>query len=212
MLLIALCAGLIVGLARGGRPSSFRVPRSAFALIWIALGLQVAVGRLPVGDVGASLWFEITILSYVAIIAGIALVGYAFLTAIQGRMPRVALALVLVGWVSNTVVIAANHGMPVSATAIEKAGGSSQIDIKRLGVMYKHVPTTSRTVLRPLSDVIATPIAEAVPPLPRLGSAVVSPGDLVLLVGIALLAASWLRAPSRQEVPVKSSAGVVAEA
>jgi Family of unknown function (DUF5317) len=193
MLLFAICVGLIAGLARGGRPAALNVKRSAFLLIWLALALQVLVGRLPGPADTRSVGFYLTVTSYAVIGIALCVVAFSILRTLDSRASSLALALMCCGWLLNTTVITANHGMPISRSAIAEARGDPNMDVSSLGVMYKHVPLTSQTVLGGLGDVIAVPISEAVPPLPRFGSAVVSPGDLVLLSGITLALFGWLR-------------------
>jgi hypothetical protein len=162
-------------------------------LIWLALALQVLVGRLPGPTDARSVGFYLTVASYAVIGTALCVIALSIFKTLEGRAAPVALALMCCGWLLNTAVITANHGMPISRSAIAEAGGDPNMDVSSLGVMYKHVPLTSRTVFGGLGDVIAVPMSEAVPPLPRFGSAVVSQGDLVLLLGIALAPFAWLR-------------------
>ncbi len=95
---------------------------------------------------------------------------------------RVGLGTIALGWLLNLVVIAANHGMPVSEHAMRRAGLHVGGDLTR-GNLYKHLSMTSDTRLHLLGDAI---------PVVPLGI-VVSAGDVVLALGLALFVYSGLR-------------------
>jgi hypothetical protein len=82
--------------------------------------------------------------------------------------------LVVAGLAFNLAVIAPNGGMPVSAAAIERAGGR---DVTVTGDQKHHLMTTM-DVMRPLGDVI---------PVPSPISAILSIGDVALYAGLAWL-------------------------
>ncbi len=90
------------------------------------------------------------------------------------RLP--ALWLAMIGLILNIVVIGANGGMPVSASALETAGARAEGLIGE-GTAKHHVMGPEDT-LTPLGDVIGIP-----PPI----GAVISIGDVLLYAGIAIL-------------------------
>jgi len=99
------------------------------------------------------------------------LVGYGLY---QNRHLK-SLYLVLVGLLLNTLVIFANGGhMPVSSTALHRAGIGEFADLLRDKGDAVHALLDEKTRLPFLGDVI---------PLPPLRK-VVSPGDLFILLGI----------------------------
>src|SRR5438270_5279221 len=112
-ILVVIGASLVVGLIAGWSVRSFeRVHVHWWALVFAGLALQlVAVpryGTVPAWAIGAGL----LIASYVLLLM--------FLTVnrwIHGA------AIMAVGLLMNLAVVGANRGMPVSARAIERAGG-----------------------------------------------------------------------------------------
>ena len=99
------------------------------------------------------------------------------------------------GWVLNLLVIVANGGMPVSWSALERAGIASSTSVIR-GHLAKHVPINGGTVLRALGDTI---------PLGWFRS-VVSPGDVLIAIGIGVLVVATMRTPKADHDPVGSAA------
>ena len=163
-------------------------------LVLIVIGLAVCVGFIA----GGSLrpfdrlkvhWWGIALaglaLQGISLTGGIgreagwaALVGsYGFLFAfavVNRRLP--ALWLVMAGLVLNILVIGANGGMPVSASALETAGAGAE---GLLGASTaKHHLMGPGDSLTPLGDVIGIP-----PPI----GAVISIGDVLLYAGVAAL-------------------------
>jgi hypothetical protein len=163
---VAILLGLTVGALRRGRVDGLaRLRRGPWWLVAAALVLQVAgstIGR----DWSSALRFAVVLMSY-------ALLGVWFaVQAIQWGGPlRWWLATAALGWALNLAVMLPNHGMPVSASAIERAHGSPD-DISTSGLL-KHVRLTPRTSLAPLGDVI---------PLPYYGA--VSIGDFAIALGL----------------------------
>ena len=78
--------------------------------------------------------------------------------------------------VLNVTVMALNEGMPVSSWALGGAGLGRTMDVAR-GHFYKHSAMTVHTRLRLLGDIVPF----------RLMRTVLSPGDLLMLVGIAAM-------------------------
>lgn len=96
---------------------------------------------------------------------------------------RLGFGIVGSGWVLNLLAIGLNGGMPVSGSALEQAGVSSSTSVVR-GHLSKHVPMNNGTVLRSLGDTI--PVAWF--------RSVVSPGDVLIAIGIGVLIVAAMRA------------------
>jgi Family of unknown function (DUF5317) len=108
--------------------------------------------------------------------------GLVALWLFLNRSSARGLSVVALGWLLNLTVIAANHGMPVSANALQRAGVHTGNLTQ--GNLYKHVPMTSDTRLHSLGD--------AVPVIPL--GIVVSAGDVLLALGLAAFVYSGMRA------------------
>jgi hypothetical protein len=80
--------------------------------------------------------------------------------------------------VLNAIVMAVNGGMPVSRFALVAAGFPKTMNVAQ-GHFYKHTAMTDLTRLRLLGDIIPFHLARTV----------LSPGDLLMLMGIAVV--SW---------------------
>lgn len=174
---LAILVGLLAGIASGGRPGalarpSFRAP----AIVTAAVIVQVALGLVPTGA-----RFPLVVASYAA-------VGVWLVLNAVGRPPvlRAAIVVVAVGWAVNLAAIVPNGGMPVSGPALATAGLPSDTRVEE-GHLFKHVPATSDSVLRPLGDVIPV----------RPFRAVISIGDIALFAGLAMTVAAATRAGDR---------------
>ncbi len=186
-MLEAYVAGLgfavILGRISGGRLAGItRLRMRSTWLLWLALALQLSqyVPVLRVDPAGAGHRVLLG-LSYAAAASWLLRSG-----AVQrNRGLRIGLAIVGLGWALNAAVVVANNGMPVSTAASWQAGTPGALVNSTLerGQMYKHVRATSATRLQPLGDVI---------PL-RLLHAVVSPGDVVLWLGVLITVAAAMR-------------------
>ena len=175
--LIVIAAAVLVGLLAGGSLRNFESLRVHWWLLaFVGLALQV----VPVSDVAAvPMWVlgaGMLIASYVLLLA--------FLTVnrwIPGA-PVMAIGLLL-----NLAVVAANGGMPVSADAIEAAGGSASALTDGAGA--KHHLMNDADVLTPLGDVL---------PIPSPIAVVLSIGDVLLYAGIAWFVVQVMRGRSRE--------------
>lgn len=177
LFLLAVAAGAVGGLLRGGRPGHFRGLRlHAPVVVWVAVGIQLALGSRFTSALPTGIRFGLVVVSTAA--SGAWLVYNA---RRQAAPMKVAFAVVAAGWLLNLLVIIPNGGMPVSEAA-HRAAGAPGGDSIEAGSLWKHVREDGDTVLRPLGDVI---------PLRRL-NAVVSVGDLVMLAGLAVVAAVGL--------------------
>lgn len=184
--LIAIAFGGIGGCLSGGRFGNLGYLRlRAWPLLFAPLAVQLVLGSAP-RDVRGLL----------AVMATAAVGGWFLLN--RGLQPRVGPLLVAGGTILNAAVIAANAGMPVSRRALTSAGLSPSTNVAR-GHLYKHVMMTGGSHLRFLGDVIPF----------RPDRMVLSPGDLGMLAGIALIV--WagchaVRPADRQPEPVTSLA------
>jgi hypothetical protein len=170
ILFLPTFAGGAIGLLRGGRLERLgrlRLRRSA--LIVLGVALEASLRWTP-----ASLHLGILLATY-------ALLGAWMVANWSGRPRslRLALGLIAVGACLNVAAIAPSHGMPVSAHALAALHTAAAISVSQ-GHLYKHVAATAASPLRWLGDAIA------VGPL----RAVISVGDILLAVGIALFIVS----------------------
>src|SRR2546425_12181657 len=94
-------------------------------------------------------------------------------------------AVMAVGLLMNLAVVAANGGMPVSARAVESAGGTGST--LATDAAAKHHLMSDRDLLAPLGDVI---------PLPPPASVVLSIGDLLLSAWVAWFVFQVMRGAS----------------
>lgn len=164
MMLVLIVIGLAVcvGFVAGG---SLR-PFEHLKVRWWGVALAgLAVQGVALADIGPPAGSALLLGSY-----GL-LVVFAW---VNRRLP--ALWLAIVGLVLNILVIAANGGMPVSASALEIAGARAE------GLVgddtAKHHLMGPEDRLTPLGDVIGIP-----PPI----GAVISIGDVLLYAGVAIL-------------------------
>lgn len=159
---VALVAGVVLGLVTGGRPSN--VNRRRLELVWLlvaSVALQVAAESLGVPDRAG---LAMVLVSYV---------GLAAFAIANSRL--VGMPVVLVGLLCNLVVITANGGMPVEADAITAAHAATAEEIATLDFGAKRHLASDDDVLRPLGDIIPV----------RPTREVLSFGDLILAFGIA---------------------------
>ena len=170
-LLIAL--GLAVGLATGGSLRSLAQTRFRRIEVLLAgFALQLAVTFLPWKPFEDEGFWLILIASAAA----------ALFMFLNRNLPGMVLA--AVGLSLNVLVIALNHGMPVSERAIELAGAPA------FEAEGEHTVLGPETKLPWLTDVIPIPVA----------GSVLSVGDLFLAVGLARLV--YGRTKGEGEFPV----------
>ena len=177
VLVLILVGGVLAGYAFGGR---LRHLSNARVRWWwlapIALGIQAIPAPALPGTQGDLLGVGLLLGSF-----GLLLV----LAAANLRQP--GFALILVGVALNLVVIGANRGMPVEASALRKAGAAESVEELR-DAEGKHHLATEDDVLLPLADVI---------PVPGL-RLVLSAGDVAAYVGAAIFVAFAMRRPARR--------------
>jgi len=178
---LALLVGALAGWAKRGSwralsEMKFRHPW----LIVCAIGTQAALALPGPRGWPSSLRFAIVVITY--LIAGWWLFENA--RASYGGL-RWGLALIAGGWFLNLLAIVPNGGMPVSGSALRRAGFAASTSVRQ-GHLSKHVLANHNTVLRALGDVI---------PLPWFRS-VISPGDSLMVVGIVILIAAVMSTPA----------------
>ena len=169
--ILAVAAGLGIGLLAGGRPRHLagRGLR-AWPLLAAGLGLQLLSGRVHGGTGTAAL-----------------LGGYALLVAFAAaNVAVVGMWLVGTGIAVNLVVIAVNSGMPVRPAALVSAGVAEPGRAADVPLAAKHHLERPSDRLMKLADVI--PVA----PLRE----VLSLGDVVTAVGTADVVAHLLAPPA----------------
>lgn len=171
----ALMIGALAGLATGGRLSSLGGARfRAWPLLLLGVVAEALLGPLPAWARGL-----------MAAAACAAVVAWCVANRGQGRGRATAQALLGLGVTLNAAVIALNAGMPVSRSALVQAGFARHMDVAK-DDFYKHVAMTSNTRLAFLGDIFPVHVLHTV----------VSPGDLVMLLGIAGIAWSATMASS----------------
>ena len=143
--LILIGAAVLVGILAGGSLRNFELLRIhwwVFAFVGLALQIVPVPGfaNVPVWAVGAGMLAA----SYVLLLT--------FLTVNRWITGASVMA---IGLLMNLAVVASNGGMPVSARAIEAAGGSAAVLADGGGA--KHHLMNDADVLTPLGDVIPIP-------------------------------------------------------
>lgn len=184
-LLFAIVLGVGVGLVLGGRPQHlvrlrFRWP----ALIFLALGLQLAIftdaARIPLALI-PGLYLMSSLLAMAWVIRNLSIAGFPCLA---------------VGALSNVLAIAANGGrMPVDRGLLARAQGDRYVQAVALGRARTHsVLAGPHTNLLWLTDRFLLP-------LPGPFATVVSPGDLLIGLGVIWFVAAAMRAPGSAGAP-----------
>jgi hypothetical protein len=174
---VVIAAALLVGLLAGGSLRNFELLRVHWwALAFAGLALQIVpvpeVSRMPIWALGAGM----LVASYVLLLT--------FL-AVNRWIPGATV--MAIGLLMNLAVVASNGGMPVSARAIEAAGGS--VAVLADGAGAKHHLMVDADVLSPLGDVI---------PIPPPAGVVLSIGDVLLYAGLAWFVVQVMRGRSRE--------------
>jgi hypothetical protein len=187
LLVAALGTSILIGRLAGGRLRHLgRIRLTAAFLASAGLVVMVVLSVTSLGEVA----------DRIALGAGYALLG-AFLAVNVVRHRgaiRIGLAVLALGWGMNTLVIAANGGMPLSLSAY-RASGQIEAPTPGQAGFFKLVVADEHSALRPLGDVIP------VKPIRN----VVSAGDLMLIAGMAVFVAAGMRAQPRRAHPVAPS-------
>lgn len=167
----ALC-GVAAGRGRGGRLAGLTTLRFRAPILLAAATLTQAV--VAVGAPAPRV---------AALRAAYVLVGsWLTINALHQRGGvRLGCVALGIGWLLNLLPIMVNGGMPVSAAALERIGAPHTMSVTE-GHFNKHVPAGHDTRLTALGDVIPLSMA----------ASIISIGDIVMLVGIALVLASGM--------------------
>jgi hypothetical protein len=166
---LALVAGAVIGLARGGRPRFLGQHRlKAWWLVVVGFLLQAATDRLDVGQWGT-----------VLVVAG----GLALLVFAALNPNLVGIGVVAVGVAANTLVIGINGAMPVRPSAVVAAHIATKEEEPLLSYGYRHQREGPSDQLVALADIV--PLA----PFHQ----VVSVGDLILALGVSATIAGLFR-------------------
>lgn len=158
-LVVALAAGLLVGLALGGRPRHLAQKRFRW---WLLLPLGVLLQVIVELD-GVPAPHALLIVSYVYLVV--------FCVA---NLRHAGMGVILVGISLNALVIVANTGMPVREKAIHEAAITKPGETITIDEVKHHLE-------RPDDDLMF--LADIIPVKPL--RQVLSFGDLILSVGVA---------------------------
>jgi hypothetical protein len=158
---LALVAGAVIGLARGGRLRYLGRRRlRSWWLVLVGFGLQTATDHLRVDGLGTAM----------------VLAGAAALLAFAALNPTlVGIGVVACGVAANALVIGLNDGMPVRPSSVVAAHIATQEEVPTLSYGYRHHAEGSSDKVPVLGDIIPLPIFREV----------VSFGDLILALGVA---------------------------
>ena len=181
LLLLATMIGLGFVIGFAGRGSIKGLKDIQLRVVWV-LFLSLIVGLLPL--LSDSINAHRRPLQLVAF-AGVLVFLIVNIVTSHGEI-RAALLVVGVGWALNFTVIAANGGMPLSRWAYQTSGQTGAITVGK-GGFYRIVLGGRGTTLFRLGDVI--------PVKPY--HVVVSIGDILMILGIALVIGAAMRTVRR---------------
>lgn len=174
LVLLVMILAVPVALATGGRCSGLSRARYK-GLWWLA---AAAVAQL-VGAVLGGAAYPVCLVVSAALMA----------VFLGGNLHRPGVALLALGFTANALVVLLNGAMPVSLQSLHRAGvDRSEAE---LAVDPRHELTVDGTLLPWLGDIV--PVA-----IPGAGQ-VVSPGDLMVAAGAALMLFSAMRERSEPE-------------
>ena len=177
---VTLVVAFAIGLLAGG---SFRSFPSVQIRWWPLALIGVILQLLPIGG-EAGFWALLGSFGLLIVFAIVNLRAPGFI-------------LILTGLLLNALVIAANHGMPVTARALARSDQLSTLnDLKHHGGAKHHLADDG-SVLLPLADVLAvpSPIAQ-----------VVSVGDVCVYLGVGWFVVVALQPGYRPAIRRSSSA------
>ncbi len=163
--MLAVALGAAVGLWRGGRLSAvIDVQLRWWSLLIVAIGIQLSLGWLPT----PTRW------ALVLLCCGFVLAWISANFRVLGT--RFGLGLLFGGILANTIVIAANKGMPVDIHALVISGRAASTNVAH-GFLFKHTTMTSHTTLSWLADRLPIPVIKEV----------MSFGDVLMLIGLGAI-------------------------
>jgi hypothetical protein len=173
-ILYAVLAGLLLGLALGGRPSGLgRLEFRWAPLILLGMAVQVALFSDPiasrVGSAGPAIYVASTVVVLVAVLRNWRIAG---------------LPIVAAGAAANLAAIVANGGyMPASASALAAQG-------RLESTVYSNSALLADPALAPLTDIFAMPTW-----LPFAN--VFSVGDVLIAIGVGVAIVAAMRSTPR---------------
>ena len=180
LVLLSLAAGVAIGYARGGSLAGLsRLPLRRNRLLLTALSLSVLAVLCG--------WFWEPLLGVLSALSWLTVAFYAWVNrAVPGA------ALIAVGLAANGLVLLLNGAVPVSADAATRAGAEPIAVVGPAG----REPMGPDTLLPWLGKTVPV----AFPPRPE----VVSPGDVALAAGLAVIAGLGMTRTSgrREENPL----------
>jgi len=176
---LALTIGAIGGIATGGSISGLAATRvKAWPLLVAAVAGEACLGAIP-------LWSR----AAVAVAACVAVASWCAANRRPAWPNASGHAVLGLGVALNATVMALNAGMPVSRSALASAGLSRTMDPAR-GDLYKHVAMSSHTRLAVLGDTMPVHFLRTV----------ISPGDVLMLAGIAAIVWCATKQPGTRAV------------
>ena len=162
-MLLAVAGGVVIGFARGGGLAGIvQLPLRRHRLLLTALGLYV------LGVLAGAAWEPL-----LSMLAGLAWLTFAYYAWVNRQVHGAAL--VAAGLAANGLVLLLNGAVPVSLFAASHAGA----DPEALVEPADHEPSGPDTLLPWLGKTVPV----AFPPRPE----VVSPGDVAVAAGLALV-------------------------
>jgi hypothetical protein len=179
LVLLAVAGGVMFGYARGGRLANLRqLPLRRNRLLLTAIALYV------LAVLTGLLWEPL-----LAILSGLSWLTVAFYAWINRSVHGAAL--ISVGLVANALVLLLNAAMPVSVSAVERAGADASAILE----------PAERALLDPdtLLPWLGKTVPIAFPPRPE----VVSPGDVAVAAGLALVVAVGMSSRGGRDVRVE---------
>jgi hypothetical protein len=171
---IALLAGFLIGLARGGRLRNVESAAIKYSPL-LALGIVVQAAARFTSRGGVI----VLMISYLLLLA--------FVTI---NLHLVGMGIVAVGIAMNALVIGINGGMPVRPDAIVEAGIATRSAVGALDFGTKRHLESDADRLTWLGDIVPVPFGPG---------EVLSFGDLVMSVGVADVIVHLLRRSRRVE-------------
>ena len=165
------------------------------AIMWVAVGLQLVFVPARMEP-----FLSLTLSPRLPAVGGLLYIASLLLLVLFAWLNRRVLGFLVigVGLLMNTVVIAANEGrMPVDPALVSSSAPLELKDVEERGVWSSHALLQHDTPVSLLGDWIPGP-------MPNGGIVVLSPGDVVIAVGILLfflvipegrfeVSSAWLR-------------------
>jgi Family of unknown function (DUF5317) len=176
LVLTVVAATIVVLVTRGDPRRLTRLKISSAWLLFVGLAIQIVLEFVDIPkDQIETIGYGLLMASYVMILA------FCFVNLSTRGFGVIAIGIAL-----NALVIGLNQGMPTAAIGNDKAGNRIEKPIEQ---SVKHRPASDDDLLGFLGDKII---------LPEPFDEVLSPGDLVMALGICELAYFGTRRPRRR--------------